>query len=104
MKAKKLKMRDMDSVLEYTENNPKILHDQTYNMLSKAWNKSNKISMVTLFAIELTHDEDLDQAILTIDEHEWEKALELGLKYYESIEDYEQCSKVNNLLISIKNN
>jgi hypothetical protein len=103
MKPIKLRMKDMDSVLEYTTNNPSVIHTQTFNMLNWVYKKKKKPTSIELLVIELTNDEDLDEAILNVEDWEWELALELGLKFFEEQEEYEMCAKVNELLITIKN-
>lgn len=102
MKSIKMKMKDMDSVLEYTTCNPSIIHYQTYNMLEWIYKKKKKPTSINLIEVELTDDEDLDEAILTVEAFEWELALELGLKFFEEQEEYEMCIKVNKLLTTIK--
>lgn len=104
MKPIKLKMKDMDSVLEYTTENPAVIHHQTYKMLDWIYSKKKKPTTIELLVIELTDDEDLDEAILNVEDWEWETALKMGLKFFEEQEEYEMCSKVNKLLTTIKNN
>jgi hypothetical protein len=104
MKPIKMKMRDMDSVLEYTTENPSIIHHQTYKMLDWIYKKKKKPTSIELIIVELTDDDELDEAILNVEAFEWELALELGLKFFEEQEEYEMCTKVNKLLTTIKNN
>jgi hypothetical protein len=101
MKTKKLKLKDTDALIEYTESHPEVIHIQTYEMLNHLWRKSKKISMVDLFIVTLTDDEEMDEVILTVNEDEWEPALEMGLVYFEEVEDYEMCSKIQKLLETI---
>jgi hypothetical protein len=98
MKTKKLTLKDTDALIEYTESHPEVIHIQTYEMLNHLWRKSKKISMVDLFIVTLTDDEEMDEVILTVNEDEWEPALEMGLVYFEEVEDYEMCIKVKKLL------
>ncbi len=98
MKTKKLTLKDTDALIEYTESHPEVIHIQTYEMLNHLWKKSKKISMVDLFIVTLTDDEEMDEVILTVNEDEWEPALEMGLVYFEEVEDYEMCIKVKKLL------
>jgi hypothetical protein len=72
-------------------------------MLNWVYKKKKKPTSIELLVIELTNDEDLDEAILNVEDWEWELALELGLKFFEEQEEYEMCAKVNELLITIKN-
>jgi hypothetical protein len=104
MKPIKMKMRDMDFVLEYTTENPSIIHHQTYKMLDWIYKKKKKPTSIELIIVELTDDDELDEAILNVEAFEWELALELGLKFFEEQEEYEMCTKVNKLLTTIKNN
>ena len=94
----------MDSVLEYTTENPSIIHHQTYKMLDWVYNKKKQPTSINLIIVELTEDEELDEAVLNVEAFEWELALELGLKFFEEQEEYEMCEKVNELLTKIKNN
>jgi len=103
MKPIKMKMKDMDSVLEYATENPSIIHHQTYKMLESVFKVKKKPTSINLLVIELTDDEDLDEAILNVEAFEWEIALEMGLKFFEKKEEYEMCSKVKGLLDKIKN-
>ena len=101
MKTKKLTLRDTDELIDFTENNPEVIHIQTYEMLNHLWKKSKKISMVDLFIVTLTDDEEMDEVILTVNEDEWSPALEMGLVYFEEVEDYEMCNKIKKLLETI---
>jgi hypothetical protein len=102
MKVKELTLRDTEEVIEYTENNPDVIHSQTYDVLNHTWKKNKKILMVDLFIITLTDDEEMDEIILTVNEDEWEPALEMGLVYFEEVEDYEMCIQIKKLLETIK--
>ena len=57
--------------------------------------------MVDLFIITLTDDEEMDEVVLTVNEDEWAPALEMGLVYFEEVEDYEMCTKIKKLLETI---
>lgn len=102
MKAKTMSLKDLDDLIRFTERNPGVIHIQTYKMLSQEWKKSKTFSLVDLFIVELTNDPELDEVILTVQPNEWEQALELGLVYFEIIEDYEMCAKVHKLIETIK--
>ena len=101
MKVKELTLRDTDAVVEYTENNPDVIYTQTYNVLNHTWKKNKKISMVDLFIITLTDDEEMDYIILTVNDDEWEPALEMALVYFEEVENYEKCIEIKKLLETI---
>lgn len=102
MKAKTMSLKDLDDLIRFTERNPGIIHIHTYKMLNQEWKKSKTFSLVDLFIIELTNDPELDEVILTVQPNEWEQALQLGLVYFEIIEDYEMCTKIHKLLETIK--
>jgi hypothetical protein len=102
MKAKKMTLRDLDELIDFSENEPEQIHLQTYKMLNQEWNKNKKFSIVDLFVVELTDDEEMEEVILTVQENEWERALELGLEHFEESENYEMCAKVQKLLETIK--
>jgi hypothetical protein len=101
MKVKKLTLKDTDEVIEYTEWNPDIIYTQTYDILNHTWKKNKKISMVDLFIITLTDDEEMDEVVLTVNSDEWEPALEMALVHFEEVENYEMCSKIQKLLKTI---
>ena len=101
MKAKKMTLRDLNELIEFSENEPNQIHTQTYKMLNQEWNKSKKFSLVDLFIVELTDDEEMEEIILTVQPDEWEQALELGLEHFESVENYEMCAKVKKLIETI---
>jgi hypothetical protein len=101
MKAKKMTLRDLDELIDFSENEPEQIHLQTYKMLNQEWNKNKKYSVVDLFIVELTDDEEMEEVILTVQENEWERALELGLEHFEESENYEMCAKVKKLLETI---
>ena len=61
MKAKKLTLRDTDALVEYTEAHPEVIHIQTYEMLNHLWKKNKKISMVDLFIVTLTDEEEIEE-------------------------------------------
>ena len=92
MKTKKITLRETDELIDFTENNPDVIYTQTYEMLNRSWKKNKKISLVDLFIITLTDDEEMDEVILTVHEDEWEPALEMGLVYFEEVENYETVS------------
>ena len=102
MKAKKMILKDLNALIEFSENEPEQIHFQTYKMLNQEWNKNKKFSIVDLFVVELTDDEEMEEVILTVQEDEWERALELGLEHFEESENYEMCAKVQKLLETIK--
>jgi hypothetical protein len=102
MKIKTMSLKDLDDLIRFTERNPEVIHIQTYKMLNQEWKKSKMFSLVDLFIIELTNDPELNEVILTVQPNEWDKALQLGLKYFEIVENYEMCSKVHKLLETIK--
>jgi hypothetical protein len=58
--------------------------------------------MVDLFIVTLTDEEEIEEVVLTVNEDEWEEALEIGLVYFEEVEDYEMCIKIKKLLETIK--
>ena len=97
-----MSLKDLDDLIRFTERNPGVIHIQTYKMLNQEWKKSKTFSLVDLFVIELTDDPELNEVILTVQPDEWDKALQLGLDYFEIIEDYEMCTKVHKLMETIK--
>lgn len=101
MEIKKLTLKDTDELINFTENNPEVIYIQTYEMLNQSWKKNKKISIVDLFIITLTDDEEMDEVILTVNKDEWEPALEMGLVYFEEVENYEMCIKIKKLLETI---
>ena len=98
MKAKKMTLKDLDALIDFSENEPDQIHNQTYKMLNQEWNKNKKFSIVDLFVVELTDDEEMEEVILTVQEHEWERALELGLEHFESTENYEMCAHLKKFI------
>jgi hypothetical protein len=102
MKAKTMSLKDLDDLIRFTERNPEVIYIQTYKMLSQEWKKSKTFSLVDLFIVELTDDPELDEVILTVQPDEWDKALQLGLEYFEIVENYKMCTKVHTLLETIK--
>jgi hypothetical protein len=102
MKVIKSKLKDTEAVIKYTESNPEIVYTQTYEMLNYSLNKNKKITMTDLFHFKLTDDEELNEVILTVNEDEWNQALEMSLLYFEEVENYEMCSKVQTLIETIK--
>ena len=94
-------LKDLDALIEFSTNEPEQIHNQTYKMLKQEWNKNKKFSVVDLFVVELTDDEEMEEVILTVNEDEWAPALEMGLVYFEEVEDYEMCIKIKKLLETI---
>jgi len=97
-------LKDLDEAIDFQLNNKKLIYTQTFKSLKKEWNKNKKFSIVDLFQINLSEDEDLEEIILTVMPDEWVEALMLGLEYFEEYEDYSMCSEINKLLTEIKNN
>ena len=102
MKAKQLKFKDLDELMEFNENQVRDIHLYTFKFLRCEWNKNKKFSDVDLFNVDFEDDEEFDNIILTIHSNEWVKALELGLEYFVEQEEYETCAHIRNLLIKIK--
>jgi hypothetical protein len=63
MKAKKMTLRDLDELIDFSENEPEQIHLQTYKMLNQEWNKNKKFSIVDLFVVELTDDEEMEDHV-----------------------------------------
>jgi hypothetical protein len=102
MKAGKLNLDQIDDVIKFSEDNEKLIHTKTYEMLNYVWQKKHKQVDVDLFIVLLKRDPDLTEVSLTVYKNEWEKALELGIKYFETQEEYEMCSQIMELLTTIK--
>ena len=102
MPAKHLILNDLAELMDFSENNPEQIHLQTYKVLNQEWKKTKTFSEVELFVVKLSNDEELEEVVLTVQDYEWETALELGLEHFESTENYEMCSKVQKLLETIK--
>lgn len=102
MKAKQLKFKDLDELMEFNEEQIHNIHLHTFKFLRQEWNKNKKFSDIDLFNVDFEDDEEFENLILTIHSNEWIKALELGLDYFVEQEEYETCSHIRNLLIKIK--
>lgn len=104
MKVPILKFKDLDEMLDFNIENQDMIHLKTFETLKREWIKNKIYKDVELFKIYLTDDPELVSLTLCIFSDEWVKALNVGLKHFENKEEYEICNKVNELLISIKNN
>ena len=102
MKVGKLTLDNVDDILQFSEDNENLMHTKTYEMLNYVWQKKHKRVDVDLFIVLLKNDPDLTEVSLTVYKDEWEKALKLGINYFESKEEYEMCSKIMELLTTIK--
>ena len=102
MKAKQLKFKNLDELMEFNENQIRDIHLHTFKFLRCEWNKNKKPSDIDLFNVDFEDDEEYDNIVLTIYSTEWVKALELGLEYFVEQEEYETCAHIRNLLIKIK--
>jgi hypothetical protein len=102
MKAKQLKFKDLDELMEFNENQVRDIHLHTFKFLRYEWNKNKKFSDIDFFNVDFEDDEEFENIILTIHSNEWIKALELGLEYFVEQEEYETCAHIRNLLIKIK--
>lgn len=102
MKAKQLKFKDLDELMEFNENQVHDIHLHTFKYLRYEWNKNKKLNDIDLFNVDFEDDEEYDNIVLTIYSNEWVKALELGLEYFVEQEEYETCAHIRNLLIKIK--
>lgn len=103
MKTKKLKFKNLDSLMEFNEDQTHEIHLHTFKFLRQEWNKNKQFSDVDLFNVDFEDDEEHESIILTVYSNEWIKALEIGLNYFEEKEEYELCAQIRNLLIKIKN-
>ena len=102
MPAKHLTLKNLAELMEFSENNSEQIHQQTFKVLNHEWKKTKVFNEVELFVVKLTDDEELEEVVLTVQDYEWETALELGLEHFEEVENYEMCSKVKKLLETIK--
>jgi predicted nucleotidyltransferase len=103
MKAKQLKFKNLDELMEFNEDQAHDIHLHTFKFLRQEWNKNKKFSDIDLFNVDFEDDEEYDNIVLTIYSTEWVKALELCLEYFVEQEEYETCAQIRNLLIKIKN-
>lgn len=103
MKAKQLKFKDLDELMEFNENQVRDIHLHTFKFLRYEWNKNKKPSDIDLFNVDFEDDDEYENIVLTIYSNEWVKALEIGLEYFVEQEEYETCAQIRNLLIKIKN-
>jgi len=104
MRVKRLTLWDLEEAMEYIDNNQTLIHQLTFDFLSDRWIKKKKFRDVDLLKIKLRDDEEMDEMILTIFEDEWEAAIEMGLRHFEDLEEYEKCSQINKFLTTIKTN
>jgi hypothetical protein len=49
MKAKQLKFKDLDELMEFNENQVRDIHLHTFKFLRCEWNKNKKTSDIDLF-------------------------------------------------------
>lgn len=102
MKPIEITLSNKNEMYNFGMTNLDIMHGQTFKMMNYVWNKTKSCGKLDLFIITLTDDIDINQAILTLDSNEWERALELALLHFELVENYEMCSKVIKLMKKIK--
>ena len=102
MKAKQLKFKDLDELMEFNESQVRDIHLHTFKFLRCEWNKNKNFSDIDLFNVDFEDDDEYDNIVLTIYSNEWVKALEIGLDYFVEQEEYETCAQIRNLLIKIK--
>jgi hypothetical protein len=102
MKAKQLKFKDLDELMEFNESQVREIHLHTFKYLRCEWNKNKNFSDIDLFNVDFEDDDEYDNIVLTIYSNEWIKALEIGLDYFVEQEEYETCAQIRNLLTKIK--
>ena len=103
MKPKKLRFRELDDYFTFSERNPSHIHLETFKVLKREWTKRKKCVDIDLFEIELTDDIEVTEMTFNVLKEEWVEALQLCLEHFEEREEYEMCTPINKLLISIKN-
>jgi hypothetical protein len=102
MKIKQLIFRNLNEMIEYSENNSEKIHEQTFKSLKNEWNKNKKTSDIDIFQIFFEDDEEYEDMLLTVYSNEWVNALNMALTHFEEKENYELCSQISKLLTSIK--
>lgn len=102
MKPKRFRFREFEDFMDFNEKNQGFIHFETFKALKRKWTQHKKFVDVDIIEIELTDDEEMEEIILNVLSEEWIKALEMGLEYFEDVEEYEKCIPINSLLKSIK--
>jgi hypothetical protein len=99
---KTLKFKNLEELIEFSNDKANIIYQQTFKSLRKEWNKTKQKSDIDIFRILFEDDIEYQDLLLTIYSNEWEVALTKSLKYFELQEQYELCNDINKFLIKIK--
>ena len=99
---KTLKFKNLEELIEFSNDKANIIYQQTFKSLRKEWNKTKQKSDIDIFRILFEDDIEYQDLLLTIYSNEWEVALTKSLKYFELQEQYELCNDINRFLIKIK--
>jgi hypothetical protein len=99
---KTLKFKNLEELIEFSNDKANIIYQQTFKSLRKEWNKTKQKSDIDIFKILFEDDVEYQDLLLTIYSNEWEVALTKSLKYFELQEQYKLCADINKFLIKIK--
>jgi len=99
---KTLKFKNLEELIEFSNDKANIIYQQTFKSLRKEWNKTKQKSDIDIFKILFEDDIEYQDMLLTIYSNEWEVALIKSLKYFELQEQYELCADINKFLTKIK--
>ena len=90
MKELTLRFDNDDEFMQVMEDNEYIIHSRTLEGINNAFDINSKEDVVIA---HLNDDE-----IMGIPEDCWKDNLEMSMEYFTSIEDYEKCNEIKQLI------
>tara|TARA_R110001583_G_scaffold36163_1_gene119227 strand:- start:2067 stop:2357 length:291 start_codon:yes stop_codon:yes gene_type:complete len=91
MKELTLRFDDDDEFMQVMEDNEYIIHSRTLEGINNAFDTNSKEDVVIAYLND-------DEYVLSIPEDCWKDNLEMSMEYFTSIEDYEKCNEIKQLI------
>jgi len=88
-----------DDIAKYIKDEKETFTNAIISAIERGWKE--KIFNVEVAEFLINADSEFESMTISINEDDWSESLHLALYYFESIEDYEQCIRLKNLMEEI---
>lgn len=87
-----LEFDDYFEVVFFLKNNKELLFTETLKHIKESIENNENVAVVANLLVQDT------VIIIQVDKTDWVQHLEISIKYFESIEDYETCVEIKELI------
>jgi hypothetical protein len=87
-----LEFENYRSVIDFIQNEKSLLFTETFNEIKKSIKNDDEMANV---ANLIVNDEVI---VINIDKKDWPLHLNYSIEYFESVEDYETCIEISNVV------